>query len=220
MHVLVAQNPLHSGRQQPGASDQESVTRIAPPFGMAGTIAARAPFDEVDLDAVDLDASDPSSQTVASVAHFREAIEAAPPAQRLQLLLDCTQAAVAATLGRESLPRRYDRLMDLGLDSLMAIELRNRLQQALALNDLPSTLIFDYPTCESIASFLLIKLGFVDPAHATHDLNQPDFNQPDFNQLGDLKTLNNHAATEPGEAELDNMSSEQIAELLRLQLEP
>ena len=41
-----------------------------------------------------------------------------------------------------------------GLDSLMAVELRNLLTRALA-RPLPATLLFDYPTLEALADYLL-----------------------------------------------------------------
>ena len=45
-----------------------------------------------------------------------------------------------------------DPLMDQGFDSLMAVELRNRLSQIIG-KTLPVSLLFDYPTLEKIRDF-------------------------------------------------------------------
>ena len=46
-------------------------------------------------------------------------------------------------------------LMDAGVDSLGAVELRNQLQRAAGSDvTLPSTIVFDYPTARSLATFL------------------------------------------------------------------
>ena len=46
-------------------------------------------------------------------------------------------------------------LHDIGLDSLMAVELRNAIGGGLELDGaLPATLLFDYPTISAVAAFL------------------------------------------------------------------
>ncbi len=56
-------------------------------------------------------------------------------------------------------------LSDMGLDSLMAVELKNRISSQLTLSrPLPATLVFDYPTTAAITDFLLESLAV---AHTT-----------------------------------------------------
>jgi acyl transferase domain-containing protein len=50
-----------------------------------------------------------------------------------------------------------ERLFDLGVDSIIAVELKNRLQSELGL-PISSTLLFDYPTIESLVNYILSDL--------------------------------------------------------------
>jgi hypothetical protein len=67
--------------------------------------------------------------------------------------------------------------MDLGLDSLMAVELRNQIRRALEI-PLPPTLIFDYPTLARLSTYLLTT--FFSSA-------QPTGNQPTVQRTAETK---------------------------------
>jgi hypothetical protein len=71
-------------------------------------------------------------------------------------------------------PGRHDRLMDAGFDSLMAVQLRNQLSQALGLERaLPASLMFDYPTIESLAEHLLTRVMPVEASDSQSEAEQP-----------------------------------------------
>ncbi|MEU9319784.1 type I polyketide synthase [Streptomyces sp. NPDC048295] len=79
-------------------------------------------------------------------------------AERKRTVLDIVRAEVAGV--SHSVPATIDvskGFTELGLDSLAAIDLRNRLQKATGLR-LPATLMFDYPSPQVLADFLLDEL--------------------------------------------------------------
>jgi acyl carrier protein len=80
---------------------------------------------------------------------------ALPKEDRLEAVLTLVREQVAAILGAPITSVPSDRpLQELGLDSLMAVELRNQLS-ARAQTRLPAMLAFDYPTPKAIAELLL-----------------------------------------------------------------
>jgi malonyl CoA-acyl carrier protein transacylase/SAM-dependent methyltransferase len=87
----------------------------------------------------------------------RQQLAAAPPTERHEILVSLVRQCLARAL-RVADPNtleRQRRLVELGVDSLMAVEFRNRLAKQLELSDpLPATLVFDHPSIEALAEYV------------------------------------------------------------------
>jgi hypothetical protein len=83
----------------------------------------------------------------------------APEAERERMLLEVVSSQVAVVLGHaspEAIPEQQA-FKELGLGSVAAVDLRNRLNTATGLR-LPATLVFDYTTPAAVAEYLLGEL--------------------------------------------------------------
>jgi pimaricinolide synthase PimS1 len=87
-------------------------------------------------------------------------LAAVPEAEREAVVLDLVRSHLATVLGLASAAEvEPDRaFQELGLDSLGAVELRNRLSTITGLRLAP-TLVFDYPSSASLAGFLLAEVA-------------------------------------------------------------
>ncbi|WP_421671939.1 type I polyketide synthase [Saccharopolyspora spinosa] len=135
--------------------------RFAPVFAMS----RRRPL---------LDELPEAQQALADAENTTDAADSAVPlprlagmaaAERRRAMLDLVLAEASIVLGHNgSDPVGPDRaFQELGFDSLMAVELRNRLGEATGLS-LPATLIFDYPSPSALAEQLVGELVGAQPA--------------------------------------------------------
>ncbi len=78
-----------------------------------------------------------------------------PDEERAAAVLELVRGEVATVLGHSASDQVAPKLAfrELGLDSLAAVELRNRLSQTTGLR-LPATLVFDHPTPLAVATYL------------------------------------------------------------------
>jgi acyl carrier protein len=88
-------------------------------------------------------------------ASFLARLERLDPAERLEALAEQIESELVAALQVPA--RKLDRqkgFSEMGVDSLLALEVKDRLQSALG-RPLPSTLLFEYPAVDLLADFLL-----------------------------------------------------------------
>ena len=133
------------------------------------SLESRPPFlEDVLADGADGGADEASDEDLLS------RLRAAPAATREDVLASFLQAEVKAVLRLPSTPAPTVGFFDLGMDSLMAVELRNRLNRALAgAYTASNTVVFDYPDIAALAAHLAGELAGVVGADAPAPARQP-----------------------------------------------
>jgi myxalamid-type polyketide synthase MxaB len=144
-------------------------------------------------------------------SELRQQLAGVTGTERLTVLQTHIRSELAKVMGFSSADSidLQENFGDLGMDSLMAVELTNRLQKSLGYS-MPQTLIFDYPTIEALATYLHTEGLIPRPIESAVGLpldeaiavEQPTaLNQAELNQVGDSEysingsdTFSNHNA--------------------------
>jgi acyl carrier protein len=130
---------------------------------------------------------------------FSDLLGQAEASDRSPLLMEMLrqQTVQILSLGAQSVIDEDAALHDLGLDSLMAVELRNTLQISLD-RQLSPTLVLDYPTLRALREALLAEIFGVeqDPEHINEwaqDVTELSDSEAEALLLAELETLS-HAS--------------------------
>ncbi len=92
-------------------------------------------------------------------------LQEVPVAQRAGFITEFLQREVQGFLRLAQPPAATSRFLDVGTDSLMAVELRNRLfGQFGGKFDISPTAVFDYPTIGELAEHLVSQLPESEPS--------------------------------------------------------
>ena len=106
-------------------------------------------------------------------------VQATPAGEREGLLSSFVQQELQAVLRLPNAPSPTVGFFDLGMDSLMAVELRNRLNRALADAYVASnTVVFDYPSVAALAGHLAEELAGVGAAPIPQAQGEPEPARP------------------------------------------
>jgi len=101
----------------------------------------------------------PSDMTEVVDSELLKQLQEIPVAQRASFITEFLQREVQGFLRLAQPPAATSRFLDLGTDSLMAVELRNRLHSqfggAFTIN---ATAVFDYPTIGGLGEYLAAQL--------------------------------------------------------------
>lgn len=133
-------------------------------------------------------------ETTHPASPFVDRLAEMPRRLRRDALTDFLRETLSVALGLDAIDiTPTDRLMDLGIDSLKAVEMKMRLESELRVR-FSSSLLFDYPTLESLVGFLLkhtglsIEQGPSPSAAVGHPTPQPSA-VPESRSVEDLAEL-------------------------------
>ena len=173
-------------------------------WGTLANLSGQVPAFLSELDVKANAGMDEALQKMAD--EFRAMLADAPIQERTPLLIDkiCEQIQRVMGLEESDIIDPNQPLQELGLDSLMAVELRNILC-ALIGKQLPATLMFKYPTVASLSGFLIGDM-FPDEAASEDDTSSEQ----------DTAQASGDASAE--DDDIDDLSDDELAAMLEEEL--
>ncbi len=126
-----------------------------------------------------------------------------PPEKQYNMIVRHVREHVAAVIG-STRPETIDEqqgLFEMGLDSLMSVDLKGRLEKSLG-QSLPSTLTFNYPTVAELAGYLLERIRPAETPTAETSAPEPEPSAAEKTQADDF----------------DDLSEDELANLLQKKL--
>jgi acyl carrier protein len=120
----------------------------------------------------------PSDMTEVVDSELLKQLQEIPVAQRASFITEFLQREVQGFLRLAQPPAATSRFLDLGTDSLMAVELRNRLHSQFGGKfTINATAVFDYPTIGGLGEYLAAQLPDAEPeseSGAVESVEAPD----------------------------------------------
>ncbi|KYF98301.1 hypothetical protein BE20_35575 [Sorangium cellulosum] len=149
-----------------------------------------------------------------SAAGMRDALSRARPEARGALIEAHLAEQIARVVGVDVARLDLTRpILDLGMDSLMSLDLRNGLEASLGLR-LAATLLFAYPSVKALSAHLLAELGLGD-APASRAPVAPPAGSRSASPGGDPPALAEEAILRLSEAEAEALLLERLGALER-----
>ena len=168
---------------------------------VASELETQPPFLE-DVLATDKDRDLPVHHPAPASSLWAELREA-PASERQNLLTAFIQQELKAVMRLASPPSATTSFFDLGMDSLMAVELRNRINRALAGEHTASnTVVFDYPNAAGLAGHLAKEFGALTGSTPTAE-RRPRPSRPRLGQQHEEIAIVGMACRFPGAPDID-----------------
>ena len=141
---------------------------------------------------------------------WKEELLTKPEGEQLDdMIVFVTQIVAKVLGGKEADLDVSTGFFDLGMDSLTSVELRNMLQSTFDLQ-LPSTLIFKYPTIEDVSEYLL---DIVTNTHKIDDVDEAVDETVDLANNADLQDSASTNSATTG-SDIEEMSEEELQALI------